>query len=133
MTRMISIVNALIALCILTSCSSSPYTYHVIAFGKSSGTTLAKGVGKAEQCKALFEPPGVYIGPYIVIPKDASVFGALVVVRKGEVKVIPLYTWHDNAGVERFGCNGPAPQFAHHGKSQDELAKSIAGTLGEKE
>jgi hypothetical protein len=133
MIRMVSSITALLSLCLLTSCASPSYTYHAVVFDKSPGTIVAAGVGNAKHCKALFEPPGTYIGPHIDIPKDASIFGGLVVIRQGQVKVVPLYTWQDKAGVKKFGCNGPAPQFAHQGNSQEELMKSITKIIGEKE
>ena len=118
------------AACMLSSCSAEPYRYNLIVFERSAGKLLADGVGKPEYCKALFEP-SVYLGPVIDIPKDAAVFGTLVVTRKEELKAIPLYIWQDKSGGRNFGCNGPGPQFAHHAKTEKELVKSLTGTLSE--
>jgi len=120
---------ACIAACMLSSCAAEQCRYHLIVFERSAGKVLAEGIGQPEVCKALFEPAGIYIGPHIDIPQDAEVFGTLVVTRDDQLKALPLYTWHDKTGGMNFGCNGPAPQFAHHAKSREELLASLKQML----
>jgi hypothetical protein len=117
-----------IAACLLSSCSAEPYRYHLIVFERSAGKVLAEGAGQPGACKVMFEP-AIYMGPVIDIPKDAAVFGTLVVTRKEELKALPLYTWQDKSGGRHFGCNGPGPNFAHHAKSREELIASLTKML----
>lgn len=128
MKKSIHILTCLMASLLMTSCQGSSYRYQLIEFENSLGKVSAEGMAKPEVFKGVFEP-AIYIGPHIDIPKDANVFGVLIVMRDEELEVMPLYTWQDEAGITHAGCNGPMPQFAHQAKSKEELIQSLARML----
>ncbi len=110
----------------LGSCATGNYRYACISLETAPGKTLAEGNGNPRPCKAMFERPlPPYVGPAIEIPKTATVYGVLVITHGGQIGAIPLHKWTTEKGEAQFGCNGPTPQFALHGKTQEEFIASI--------
>lgn len=112
-------------------------TYHINAFRfdvKISGNVIAAGQesGDPEICAHLFTRPITYDGHIVQIGTNATAFGAVAVTDGRSTRIIPLFKWTDAKGVSHFGCNGPAPLFAHHEYSQDALVTSLLKTLREK-
>ncbi len=128
--------KTLAATCMMTlalalgSCSTGNYRYACISLETSPGKTLAEGNGNPRPCKAMFERPlPLYVGPDIEIPKTATVCGVLVITHGRQIGAIPLHKWTTEKGETQFGCNGPTPEFAHHGKTQEEFLASIQRRL----
>lgn len=105
------------------------YQYEVISHERTQPNVIAAGQGDPQQCRNAFPPPPVYIGPMINIPPDAAVAGTLTIQRKRngqtEQEQFFIRKWTDEQGKVRFGCNGPAPQFAHRGATIEEVGQSV--------
>ncbi len=128
--RMITTTCMMTLAFVLGSCSTGNYRYACVSLETTPGKILAEGYGNPRPCKAIFERPlPPYVGPAIEIPKTATVYGVLVITHGGQIGAIPLHKWITEKGEAQFGCNGPTPQFAHHGKTQEEFLASIERRL----
>jgi hypothetical protein len=129
--------QTIVTMCMMTlalalgSCSTGNYRYACVSLETIPGKVLAEGNGNPRPCKAMFERPlELYVGPAIEIPKAATVYGVLVITHGRRIGAIPLHKWTTEKGEAQFGCNGPTPQFAHQGKTQEEFLASLKHFLG---
>jgi hypothetical protein len=104
------------------------FVFNALRFGKPAET----GDGDSGACKPLFDPPGIYIGPYMSIPTNAVVFGVVAVTDGRACAVVPLFEWTDEKGNLKFTCNGASPQFAREGKTRDELIATVVSVIKRK-
>lgn len=112
----------------LSGCATR-YEYACFRFADGlSARPRYTGAADPKVCKAAFHP-GVYLGPFISIPRTATVFGVLVFRGEGESRAIPLFTWQSADKSVQYGCNGPSPAFAHKATNDVELMEQLIARI----
>jgi len=117
----------MLVLTLLGCAGAAEYQVSLLRFDEGRlATSVKTGPGQDKVCQLLFDPPGVYIGPSIIVPDAATPCGGVLVVSGAQQKLLLLRSWTDEAGKAHFACMGPDSVFARQAASLPELLDELA-------
>jgi hypothetical protein len=108
------------------------FRYEAIVIHHNQPRVEFRGQLSAEQIRKWFKSAYTVRGERIEIPKDAQIWGALVLTDGFEIQVMPFYHWaNDNASL--YCCQGfefgKAPAFCTFEQSEKAFLKSMRARL----
>jgi hypothetical protein len=106
--------------------------YEAITIKGNQPETVFQGNISPEQFQKWFKSDYVVGGERIEVPKDATLFGTLVLTDGQQILVMPFYTWGDEKHKD-YRCQGfevgKAPAFAVSGQSEKVFLQSMKKRL----
>jgi hypothetical protein len=109
-----------------------PFHYSCVIFDRKDNQTVFKGVLDMQRFQKWFKEDYGVGGERVETPKDATVFGVLVLTDGEETLVMPLYTWGNDKG-RYFACQshtiGRAPMFGVLADTQKNLIDRMKSEL----
>jgi hypothetical protein len=108
------------------------FSYEAIAIKQNQPRVIFRGHITAKQFQKWFKSNFAVIGARVEIPKDAMLWGTLVLTNGQEILVLPFYQWN-NQTRSVYCCQGfefgKAPMFRTLEKSEESFLRSMKRQL----